>query len=178
MSAGHPGCEPGWGRGGTTHSGRHGLKAREEAEEDSGHQTGAALGAPCPPAQWVLPGWEVAECGLAAGHGHQGPLHCLGEGLTRVCAPCRVGGQRARPWEGTAWSPGTGRGRGRPRSGLCAFGRGRRGSSLCSHPSGPLTGVPVGDDGFAEAVAVDAVLNPVTTLPPVQGLAGVTLQHG
>lgn len=81
--------------GGTTCSGPHGLEAGEEAEQQGdGHHRAAAPGAAGPAARGVLPGREVAEGGLAAGHSHQGPLQCLGEGVTRVCTPYGVGGQR------------------------------------------------------------------------------------
>lgn len=76
-------------RMGAPHSGPHHLKAGEETEqEDGGPSCGAALRTACPAALPVLPGWDVAQGGLAAGHGHQGLLCHLGDGLTCVCTPC------------------------------------------------------------------------------------------
>jgi hypothetical protein len=84
-------------------------KAAEEAEQEGyahtfgavwvascpialGLASPATLGAPCPDIWCVLvlgalPGWDIAQSGLATGLGHLGPLHCLDDGLAGVCAP-------------------------------------------------------------------------------------------
>ena len=103
----------GWGRGqetadrvlasqGASHAGRkegpphsepHGLKAGQEAEQDGGgHSRRAPPGATCSPPLGILPGWGVAQAGLATGYGRQGSFHRPAEGLTCVCTPPRVGG--------------------------------------------------------------------------------------
>ena len=75
------------------HSERHRLKASQEAEQEGGgHSYKAPPGAACPSPLGVLPGWGVAQAGLAAGYGRQGSVHSPAGGMTRVCTPPRVGG--------------------------------------------------------------------------------------
>lgn len=88
QGAGHAGREEG-----APHSEPHLLKAGQEAEQDGGgHSRRAPLGAACPPPLGVLPGWGVAQAGLAAGYGRQRSVHRPADGLTCVCTPSRVGG--------------------------------------------------------------------------------------
>lgn len=88
QGASHAGCEEG-----PPHSEPHGLKAGQEAEQDGGgHSRRAPPGATCPPPLGILPGWGVAQVGLATGYGRQGSFHRPADGLTCVCTPPRVGG--------------------------------------------------------------------------------------
>lgn len=78
---------------GPPHSERHCLKAGQEAEQEGGgHSCKAPPGAACPSPLGVLPGWGVAQAGLAAGYGRQGSFHSPAGGMARVCTPPRVGG--------------------------------------------------------------------------------------
>jgi hypothetical protein len=55
-------------------------------------------GAVCPATQrvldlGVLPGWNIAQCGLATGLSHLGASHCLDDGLAGISTPHGVGSQ-------------------------------------------------------------------------------------
>lgn len=55
-------------------------------------------GAVCPATQrvldlGVLPGWNIAQCGLATGLGHLGSFHCFADGLAGISTPHGVGSQ-------------------------------------------------------------------------------------
>lgn len=55
-------------------------------------------GAVCPATQRVvdlgaLPGWNIAQCGLATGLGHLGAFHCSHDGLAGISTPHGVGCQ-------------------------------------------------------------------------------------
>lgn len=89
QSAGQPGYKRAAVGLGPPHSEPHRPKTGgEEAEQEGGgHSCGAPLGAPCPAFPGVLPGWGVAQAGVAAAYGRQGSIYCLGDGLTHVCTP-------------------------------------------------------------------------------------------
>lgn len=55
-------------------------------------------GAVCPAVQMVLdlgalPGWNIAQSGLATGLGHLGAFHCLTDDLAGISTPHGVDGQ-------------------------------------------------------------------------------------
>lgn len=90
QGAGPPECEPSGEARAPPCSGPRPQEAREEAEQQGGGQRWGAPGASGPTALrplWALPRRNVAQGSLAAGHGHQGRLYFLGEGLARVRTP-------------------------------------------------------------------------------------------
>lgn len=129
-------------------------------------------GSVCPATQRVvnlgaLPGWNVAQCGLATGLGHLGASHRLPDGLAGISTPHGVG-----------------------RQGTCVLGGGKQvvraehalwcGFFLCP-PDSPALGVlpqmltsfVVGDDCDTEGLTAGAAL--VAALPAVKHLAEVAL---
>lgn len=133
-------------------------------------------GAVCPATQRVvdlgaLPGWNIAECGLATGLGHLGAVHCLHDGLAGISTPHGVGRQDTCVWG--VWETGG-------KGGACAlvwvF-------SLSPPPAPPTLGVlpqmltsfAMGDDCDTEGLAAGAALCLVAALPAVKHLAEVAL---
>lgn len=125
-------------------------------------------GAVCPATQRVvdlgaLPGWNIAECGLATGLGHLGAVHCLHDGLAGISTPHGVGRQDTCVWG--VWETG-----------------GKVGFSL-SPPTPPALGVlpqmltsfAMGDDCDTGGLAAGAALGLVAALPAVKHLAEVAL---